>query len=867
MQSLLLLLHLSYVLATVQPLAYILELTNIQSFLLEYPELHLRHTFNSSILTGVSVNFHSLDDAHRVLQDPNILQTWPVTLHARPMSNYSINEIPGAAQKLTSQNLAYQQLDTDGSGIRIGVIDSGVDYRHPALGGCFGVNCKVRYGYDLVGDEYNGDIATLKPDPDPMDSCGTGSGATGHGTHISGILAADDKELNWTGVAPGATLGMWRVFSCQNVLTPNDILIKAMEMAYKADMDIVNLSFGENGGWAEDPLAVVADRMVEAGVHVVVASGDSGGNGVFLTAAPATGRKVISTGSIDNRLVAAHVLDIKGHGSIVYRTADNFPIYNQTHHSLVSVSKSLNLSVNACTSLSYNLTNAYVVTKRGDCADYTQAANLQQAGAAAVILVSLQGQDTNIGLISVGIPVVSVPFDNGEQIQHLLRKESRLSARLTTILSTLPVLSGGQVSSLSTLGPTNELELKPEISAVGGYVFSTLPRYLGSYGTMSGTSMSSPWVAGSIALLLGYNKELTPQQVRTALMNYAQPVNTTITNKPMIDSPIRQGAGVADIISTIACVKKLSVNPPKLNLNDTQHFTNTHSLTITNHQDSELTVYISYQNSATVAGYNISNPMDFEPLEPVSFLAMSRLSDYAHIDIASSKIVLPPGHNATLSLDITPPTTNNRFHSFYGGYIVVRTSGCTASVPFIGMSGNMSALPILDRSPSTSFPFPSIGNPNNTILASNETGQYVLNQTFPSVLARLLTGTAIAQIQVLDQHHTTLGDVPLQITTNQTSPNPRAWVVRNLQRTLNGATDFKVWKWDFTYLPVNATVYGQNRQLDKVQTVTPGTYHLKLRTLRVFGNRNNIHDWDQWTSPPLQVKSIPSKHHNHPSKE
>lgn len=77
---------------------------------------------------------------------------------------------------MTSQNLAYQQLDTDGSGVRIGVIDSGVDYHHPALGGCFGANCKVRYGYDLVGDDYNGDIATLKPDPDPMDNCGTGSG-------------------------------------------------------------------------------------------------------------------------------------------------------------------------------------------------------------------------------------------------------------------------------------------------------------------------------------------------------------------------------------------------------------------------------------------------------------------------------------------------------------------------------------------------------------------------------------------------------------------------------------------------------------------------------------------------------------------
>lgn len=338
----------------------------------------------------------------------------------------------------------------------------------------------------------------------------------------------------------------------------------------------------------------------------------------------------------------------------------------------------------------------------------------------------------------------------------------------------------------------------------------------------------------------------------------------------MIDSPIRQGAGVADILSTIACIRTLSVNPPKLNLNDTQHFTNTHTLTITNHQDSELIVYISYQNSVTVAGYNISNPMDFEPLEPVNLLAMDRPSDYAHINITSSKMVIPPGQKATIALDITPPTTNNHFHSFYGGYIAVRTSGCTASVPFIGMSGNMNELPILDRSPgsSSSFPFPSIGNPNNTILASNETGHYILNQTFPSVLARLLTGTAIAQIQVLNHQQNAIGDVPLQIITNLTSPSPRAWVVRNLQQAPNGAADFKVWKWDFTYLPVNATLYGQNRHLDQMKTVTPGTYRLKLRTLRVFGDRSNIHDWEQWISPPLQVESIPSKqHHSHQAKE
>jgi hypothetical protein len=72
--------------------------------------------------------------------------------------------------------MAYQQLNHNGTGIRIVVIDSCIDYLHPALGGCFGRNCIVRYGYALVGDDYIGDIATLKPDDDPMDNCGVGSG-------------------------------------------------------------------------------------------------------------------------------------------------------------------------------------------------------------------------------------------------------------------------------------------------------------------------------------------------------------------------------------------------------------------------------------------------------------------------------------------------------------------------------------------------------------------------------------------------------------------------------------------------------------------------------------------------------------------
>ncbi|RKP07940.1 peptidase S8/S53 domain-containing protein, partial [Thamnocephalis sphaerospora] len=105
-----------------------------------------------------------------------------------------------------------------GAGVKVGIIDTGVDYHHPALGGCFGHGCKVAYGWDFVGDAYNGTNQPI-PDPDPLDQC------NGHGTHVAGIIAARSLELN--GTAPGVTLGAYRVFGCTGTVAVR-VLISAM---------------------------------------------------------------------------------------------------------------------------------------------------------------------------------------------------------------------------------------------------------------------------------------------------------------------------------------------------------------------------------------------------------------------------------------------------------------------------------------------------------------------------------------------------------------------------------------------------------------------------------------------------------------
>ncbi|KAJ1655819.1 hypothetical protein IWQ61_004492 [Dispira simplex] len=88
-----------------------------------------------------------------------------------------------------------------GRGVKIGIIDSGIDYLHPAFGGCFKTEgCCIMHGYDFVRDNFNGKN-TPQPDADPMDTW------NGHGTHVAGILAGDDGDFQ--GLAPEASLGVY----------------------------------------------------------------------------------------------------------------------------------------------------------------------------------------------------------------------------------------------------------------------------------------------------------------------------------------------------------------------------------------------------------------------------------------------------------------------------------------------------------------------------------------------------------------------------------------------------------------------------------------------------------------------------------
>lgn len=128
-----------------------------------------------------------------------------------------------------------------GKGVRIAIVDSGVDWKHPALGGCFGTaaGCVVEAGYDFTGDDFL-PPGTPAPDDDPYDDC------VGHGTHVAGIIAAqlEGNEYGFTGAAPGAKLAAYRAWGCRATST-TEILIQAFVRAWEDGADVISCSDGE----------------------------------------------------------------------------------------------------------------------------------------------------------------------------------------------------------------------------------------------------------------------------------------------------------------------------------------------------------------------------------------------------------------------------------------------------------------------------------------------------------------------------------------------------------------------------------------------------------------------------------------------
>jgi minor extracellular serine protease Vpr len=250
-----------------------------------------RYAF-STLWNGLSIELKPSDVA-KLSRIPSIKAVYPVATISIPETNPMENPELATAIAMTGADIAQNEMGYTGKGVKVAVMDTGIDYDHPDLGGCFGPGCRVVKGWDFVGDDFNADPTSPSynpvpsPDPDP-DDC------NGHGTHVAGIIGANGEVV---GVAPQVTFGAYRVFGCEGSTTA-DIMIAAMEMALKDKMHILNMSIGSAFQWPQYPTAVAASRLVDRGMVVVASIGNSGANGLYSAGAPGLGEKVIGVGVV-----------------------------------------------------------------------------------------------------------------------------------------------------------------------------------------------------------------------------------------------------------------------------------------------------------------------------------------------------------------------------------------------------------------------------------------------------------------------------------------------------------------------------------------------------------------------------------------
>ena len=768
---------------------------------------------------------------------------------------------------LTGADIAQNELDIDGSGVTIAIMDSGLDYTLPEFGGCFGPSCKVRGGLDLVGDTYNAtptspafqpvphpDGNPLPCDPNDADRAevlGAGTSDAGHGTHVAGIAAADGRGHSGeiVGAAPGAQLLAYRVFGC-NGSTDTDVMIHAMELALADHADVLNMSIGSAfGNWPQSPEAVAADNLVDAGMVVVASIGNSGVNGGQLWSAgsPGVGRKVIGVASFDNTKATLPSFRIGAKAYTYNRAAGSLTTVPQSGGGELVATGTPTTVGDGCVNAPApgSLTGKIALIRRGSppagptCGFYNKAINAQRAGAIAVVLynnvaapVSPTVAPSPVGSTPVNIPVAFVTAADGADIFNNLASAHTLS--WTADVLETPLATAGLISDFSSFGTDAELGLKPDIGGPGGQIYSTWPhQQFGGHNTIGGTSMAAPHVAGLAALILdAKNKNIAPGLVRTRLMNTSTPEGVNVAPGAGLEPTWRQGAGLAQVVSAVQT--PAWVTPSKFSLGDGNG--GSAQLTVTNGGATPVTYDLSHASTigtgpSTAAG--AVYPFNF------SYLVEANAATFS-----SPSVTVAPGASANVTVNIVAGAWRDK--SLYGGYVVLtpRGGGTSLRVPYVGFKGDYQSLPVLT---GASCGLPAVFKLNAAAsdaclgggvqrLAGAGASFSLQGADIPIVLYHLNHQVRKLNIQVFNANGSPVHPVFNYATQLEFLP-------RN-----STATSFFEFDWDGTRSHDSGGGNGDHRK-----AVPNGTYILKLSVLKALGNEGNPADWETFSSPPIRL--------------
>ncbi|MFP5114326.1 S8 family serine peptidase [Bacillaceae bacterium C204] len=663
------------------------------------------------------------------------------------------------SKEIVEAQKAWEAYGKKGEGMIVGIIDTGIDPSHKdfvltdgskaalteaevgaavaekGLPGKFYTE-KVPYGYNYYDE--NAQILDLGPE------------ASMHGMHVAGTVAANGDEANGgiKGVAPEAQLLALKIFGNDPEMpsTWGDIEIKAIDDAIKLGADVINMSLGSTAGFVlpDAPEQQAVQRAVDNGVLMSISAGNSNqiGDGYSnpyaenpdygVVGTPGSANSSLQVASLENNYLdlyaATYSFDGTEAGKAPYLSSSSVDPNTLEQKKFDIIDAGIGQPSDFA---GKDFTGKYALVKRGTLTFVEKTMNAQTAGAAGIIVYN----NTN-GLLSMATsPEIKIPQlfalkSDGDTMKAALDASQKVSIEFQGDKKTTQNPSAGQMSTFTSWGVTSNLDFKPEITAPGGNIYSTLNN--DQYGVMSGTSMAAPHVSGGSALVLERVKEdfanLTGAakvgMAKNILMNTSKVIddkgtyNAAYTHNPY--SPRRQGAGVMQLyaaLSTPIVVTNKATNEAKVALKEIKGNEATFTLKAENFSDQPVTYKVNgnVQTDLVINGVDTLEAQgiykangSFDPDTGVGEFPISFSSD----GLSGDQLTIPAKGSATVDVkvDLDPENTIDWWYYepldsiFKNGYFVegfvtltdVNDVNPTVSVPYVGFNGDWNKSPILD---------------------------------------------------------------------------------------------------------------------------------------------------------------------------
>jgi subtilisin family serine protease len=458
-----------------------------------------------------------------------------------------------------------------GAGIKVAIVDSGIDIRHP---------CFSDAGYasqTQLGDRRftNNKVIAAKVFSNKTPQQGfTAEAIDSHGTHVAGTVGCNhatpatvdgvDIPYDMSGVAPRALLGNYNVFPGITGSARSEDIMNALESAYADGFDIANMSLGGGAVGIQDLLTVAVDNLDEANMVVAVAAGNSG-PGHFTIESPGSAPRALTAGSSTVPHFVGAPVTVSG--STYGAASGEFEVVEaDLTAALGVVTGTTNGLSDACSALNVTLTGAIALVSRGVCSFSTKIRNAQTAGAIAVLVANnQQGDPTAMATDGTPnqptIPAYMISLGTGQAILG----EDGESTTISESLAYFATTNVDFMSGTSGQGPTDvDVRVKPDVVAPGVNVLSSIPVSFCDgepcFAFFQGTSMATPHLAGSAAIVRQVYPQLDASAVRSLIVNTAdQGVLKTFDTGVVVTDPQVGGAGRENLLSAVNA--RLALDP------------------------------------------------------------------------------------------------------------------------------------------------------------------------------------------------------------------------------------------------------------------------------------------------------------------